>query len=245
METFKLSYSKLSDFLSCPKKFQLKHILGKDEEFKETIYTAFGSAIHSAIEETLNKNFDFDAAFCVFKRELEKHILGISIKERQLISTYVWHNKGEIILKYFFKKYFNKLNGNVIETEKYFSFPIKINEVEISFNGFIDLIYKVDEKIKIIDWKTGKKQLDSDDLQLRIYAFILNKLFGYDISEITYAFIKEETENTKIINEEILKETEQEINKIINEILTTRDFKRCFSNNCRYCNVKKYCMEEY
>lgn len=241
----KLSYSKIADFLSCPKKFQLKYLLGKDEEFKETIFTAFGSAIHSAIEETLKKDFDFDAAFCIFKRELDKHIMGISVKERQVISVHTWQNKGEEVLKYFFKKYFNKLNGNVVDTEKYFSYQIKINDTEISFNGFIDLIYKVEKKIKIIDWKTGKKQDKDDDLQLRIYALILNKLFGYEVSEITYAFIKDKSENTKEITEDILKQTEEEINKIITDILNTKDFGRCFHTNCKYCNVKKYCMEDY
>lgn len=244
MKTLKLSYSKLTDFLSCPKKFELKHLLGKEEEFKETIYTAFGSAIHSAIEDSLNKDYDLDAAFCIFKRELSKHIMGVEIKERQTIFLPTWENKGKIVLQYFFDEYFNELKDKVVETEHYFSYPIIINDVEISFNGFIDLIYKIDDKIKLIDWKTGKKQPKGDNLQLRIYALILNKLYNYNVSEIKYAFIKDETENVLEIDQNIINETEKELIKIIKDILETKEFKKCYSNNCRFCNMKKYCVEE-
>lgn len=244
MKTLKLSYSKLTDFLSCPKKFELKHLLGKEEEFKETIYTSFGSAIHSAIEDSLNKDYDFDAAFCIFKRELSKHIMGVEIKERQTIFLPTWENKGKIVLQYFFDEYFDELKDKVVETEHYFSYPIVIGDVEISFNGFVDLIYKIDDKIKLIDWKTGKKQSKKDNLQLRIYALILYKLYNYDISEIKYAFIKDETENVLEIDQKVIEETEKELLMIITNILETKEFKKCFSNNCRFCNMKKYCVEE-
>lgn len=238
---FKLSYSKITDFLSCPKKFQLKHILNLEEEFKETIYTALGSSIHSAIEESLKKDFDYDACLCIFKRELNKHIDNIETKEKQLLFLPTWYNKGEVILTYFYSHYYNKLKGKVLEAEKYFSYPITIKNINILFNGIIDLIYQDEGGIKIIDWKTGKKQTKKDDFQLRIYALVLNKLFNMDVKEFEYVFLKEKTKNKKDVNNKILEQTEKELYDIIEKILNTSDFERNYTSNCRYCSVRNQC----
>ena len=242
MSIDKLSYSKLVDFLSCPKKFELKHIL-KCDEFQQTIYTAFGNSIHSTIEEILKKDFDIDAGLCIYKREFAKNILNIPIKERQVIDSKQWYDKAVKILNYFYKKYFNKLRGNIVDVEKYFSYTINVEDKAIIFNGIADLLYKDGNNIKILDWKTGKKQSRDDTLQLRIYALILNKLFNYRFKEAAYIFIKEQSENKFDITPELLEQTEKELITLIKQIIDTKNFQRCFSNNCRFCSVKKFCLQ--
>jgi len=158
------SYSKLATFLDCPKKYELQYIKNL-VEFKENIYTAFGEAVHKAIEITINKKYDFDEALIIFEKTLKERTKLIDPREMQLIFLSEWYRKGEQLLKYFFDKFYNKIkNGDieVIATEKYFKYEIMPNT---NYNGIIDFLIKEYEDIEeIINFpevkilKNGKKK---------------------------------------------------------------------------------------
>lgn len=249
----KLSYSKLKDYHLCPRSFELKHIRNLEEK-TENIYSAFGSAIHFAIEEAINKkdpNINIADMIRIFRDDFSKRVEKIPLRERQFILLTEWHIKAEELLTYFYNQYFIFIrNGKIIpiETEKYFSIEVIPG---FFFNGFIDFVYKEDEKLKILDWKTGKVQPKNDHAQLDIYAAICTKIGLEDVLEAKYVFLKHKKENAFTLNLEeknnklkYLKETCLEIKQKLDENehpLNDECFLENYGNHCRYCKVSKIC----
>lgn len=237
MEKIKLSYSSLNDFKQCPKCYELKYILKLQPEFKDNIHTCFGSSIHSIIEQVLknDKILELDEILNMFSdlfiKNLEK------VENNHLIIIPQWLETGKNCLTYFYNNCYNSIKSNFIAAEQYFSYNIKDN---IYINGLIDVIVKDDKNIKIIDWKTGKYH--NDTLQLKLYALVMQKLYGVMTSEIEYIFIKVNKNNSLKLNQEILDETDFELNKLVNKITLTTKFEKNFSSQCKYCNMKQFCM---
>lgn len=172
-KTYNFSYSKIATYLQCPKMYELQFVKNV-VEFRESIYTAFGSAIHKAIEMSIKKKYDFDDALVVFESELKNKISQMDPRESQLIFINEWVKKGVEILKFYFEKYNEKIkNGEieVIDAEKYFSLELKPG---IFYNGIIDLLCKCNEEI------VEKKQLpiiktNSAGIQKKSLKTILEK----------------------------------------------------------------------
>lgn len=170
---FNFSYSKIATYLQCPKMYELQFIK-KVVEFKENIYTAFGSAIHKAIEMSIKKNLDFEESMVIFECELKNKINQMDPRESQLIFINEWVKKGKEILLFYFEKYYEKIKNKeieVIDAEKYFSFEIKPG---IFYNGIIDLLCKCNEEI------TEKKQIpiiktNNAGIQKKTFKTIIEK----------------------------------------------------------------------
>ena len=68
----------------------------------------------------------------------------------------------------------------------------------------VDFLFPVDDRLHIIDWKTGKEDYAKHSIQLRGYAGWANFQFGTDLSEIstTVAYLLPEyKETTVVLNE--------------------------------------------
>lgn len=241
----KLSYSKLNDFLTCQKRYELIHVLHLLPEENENIYSAFGSSIHYAIEQSINHNLDAIAAYAYFESKFNTLFNKIPLEKRQTIFKNEWVSKGHKMLDYFFRNLFQKALKGKVETEHYFSY--KINE-DITFNGLIDLIFLDEaEKVELWDWKTGKKLNKEDNLQLRLYALFFQKATDITPSKLNYIFLKAGGKNTTEVNLDTLKQTENELNNIIAKIkqsINNNCFERNPQHHCKFCPVSKFCNEQ-
>lgn len=172
-EIHNFSYSKLATYLECPKKYELQ-IIKNLSPYKDTIYTAFGSAVHKAIQMVIEKKYDFDECLIIFEKELKLHISQMDPRDAQLIFISEWRQKAKDILKYFFDEFYSKIKSGefeVLAVEKYFKYEIKPG---IFYNGIIDLLikhnYVMEEKVKIPYIKTYK-----NGNKRKMYQTIINK----------------------------------------------------------------------
>lgn len=72
---------------------------------------------------------------------------------------------------------------------------------DITVYSVIDLALKYGDKLRIIDWKTGKKT-NSNKIQLAIYALYANCVWNYEINDIKF-YLCYLGENTEIVEENI------------------------------------------
>ena len=241
----KLSYSKINDYLICPKRYELIHLLHLLPENNENIYSAFGSAIHYAIEQSINQQLDKIAAYAYFESKFNNLFNKIPLAQRQTIFKSEWISKGQEMLTYFFDKIFEKASKGKVETEYYFTYQIDKDTI---FNGLIDLIFLTpEEKVELWDWKTGKKMKKEDNLQLRLYALFFQKATNLMPFKLNYIFLKSGSKNSTEVNLDTLKQTEQELNELIARIkkdISLNIFERNPQNNCKYCPVSKFCNEQ-
>ena len=130
------SYSALNAYETCPKRYQLTRVTKQAHE-KQTEATIWGNRVHKALEE-----------FAKGKKALPEEL-----KQYQ---KYV-----EKILSYEGKKVIEEKMAinNSFKPTKWFA-------KDVWCRGIIDIGVVGSEKAYLLDWKTGKRRPDSDQLKL-------------------------------------------------------------------------------
>jgi len=173
-----ISFSELKIWNECPYKHKLVY-KDKIKEFLGNEYTAFGTAIHYVCENiALNKSKnmldEFNQKFLDELKILTEKKVDL---KRDLVQD--MRSQAENILKYILpelNKTFSNFEVVSVEEELY----IPIEDTDIMFKGFIDLVIKTpDGKYHVIDWKTCSWGWDSKKKADRItsYQITLYKKF--------------------------------------------------------------------
>ncbi len=172
---YKISYTQLNEFFSCPFKFYADRVLGIND-FEDTFYLKAGNFIHEIMEKVYDKNFDFDKAF-------ETLLMEQKDKFDKLELLYL--DKLKISAKIITDRLIaEKENSSIFKTYSEKEFNIPVNDKYI-LNGKVDsiLIAENNERktLQIIDYKTGETELNLSKniyglgLQLPIYSYLLEK----------------------------------------------------------------------
>ncbi|WP_432204867.1 ATP-dependent DNA helicase [Cetobacterium somerae] len=239
----KESYSFTGDLLKykeCPYRYRLNKIF--DFQRGKTMENFYGTLIHENLEN-INKNIlnkiDLDIEKVkddyFYSYEIMRKKDGISLKKEIL-------DYGlEQIIKYCNSDFIKK---DFISVEK----ELFVFRGKYTIEGKLDLIIEEDEKLKIIDFKTGTDSIDDEKLenyisQIKLYCYLLSlnsekKVIGGEIY-----FIK----NQKLI--QIPYENGDEENilldfDIITEKIEKGDFLEKSTNKekCLKCEFKKHCF---
>jgi hypothetical protein len=144
-------------------------------------------------------------------------------------------------------------HDDVLSIDRITPIPFSFNEEKIYVN--LDLAYKLDDEIEIVDWKTGAGE--SNRLQFIIYTIYANEILGAPadkISLIEYNLFGNEKTVHRFSYKE-LSEAKNYINSSIdsmkrylsdptgNEAIIT-DFPRTNDEwKCNSCNFKKICFD--
>jgi len=152
-----VSFSELKIWNECPYKHKLTYIDGL-RGFEGNLYTAFGTAIHSAAEqkvlnESVNEKEHFEKEFLEELKKLPENIKNNFNREE--INKF--RDKGKQLVSLVLpalKQYFDDFE--IVSAEEKLFEPIKdFIENKYNFKGYIDLVVKTkDGKYHIIDWKT-------------------------------------------------------------------------------------------
>lgn len=252
------SYSALSTFKQCPKRYQFK-VLDKVKEPK-TKEQAFGTLIH----DCLHFMFQHDPLFPTLDQVLEHYYenfpsdgpqeRGSPASGWQESEAEIYKKQGETMLRKFYAKN-QPWNFVVLDLESRFEVTLedaKNGAVHI-LAGIMDRIDKLpDGQIEIIDYKTQKRippQASIDkDLQLSIYAMGLKKRWPHVEAgkiKLSLQFLKHDEKLTTTRSEDDLKKTETEVLEMIQEIESRaaagHDFEPKVSPLCDFCGYKPLC----
>lgn len=168
------SYSRLSEFINCPKAFYLNYIQKK--EGIDNAFGQYGSFIHKLHEDYLNGDLFLFELSDHYKDNFTSKVTAYfpPMKNRQSMAE-IYYNKG--------LEYFDTFQGfnhrEILDIEQKFNF--KINKY--NFVGIIDLITKnKNNEYEIIDHKTtGKKHTTrlSNKLKQNGYISLINETKKY------------------------------------------------------------------
>ena len=182
-----ISYSQINMYKNCPLQWKLTYIDGI-KDFKPSMFLVFGTAMHEVLQTYLDKMYKESI---VKANELDLHkLLSDTINQEYkktvdeqggkhfsfLKEINYFYNDGVEIIDEFKKRrsiYFSKKNTELLGIEIPILCPVETSD-KIMVMGFVDLVIKEDDRIKIIDiktsmfgWKDEKKKNEGD--QLRIY----------------------------------------------------------------------------
>lgn len=274
-----ISPSAINAFLTCPLDYYYRYVIGikEPEEIEESIAAnSFGSIIHEALEEA----YKAQIGKTVVKeqlQELEKLAKEkcIELFTEKYGSTTLKVGKNHLIytvaqsyIHEFFKQekvLIAKKSLRIISLEEKlnqpFEFEFNGEKITATLKGTADRIDEVDEKLRVIDYKTGivdnaklklSKGFDEVDLskfgqaiQLMIYGYMYTK--QHHLTELPESGILSLRKirdglsalnfDAKFPNSNHLEAVEELLNRIFTEMLE----KDCFEHNsaakyCKFCN---------
>ncbi len=207
-----ISYSQLSNYMTCPHSWYLSYVK-KLAPYQPSIYTVFGKAIHSTIQEWLSILYSstIKEANEVNLGELLITNLKKAYKSEKFQNAHKhfsslkelseFYEDGLKILEFIKKhrgKYFSSKNNYLAGIEVLLYQEIRPG---VFFKGYIDLVFydKDLDKWKLVDIKTSvrgwdkKKKTDERTVaQLILYKEFFSKQFGIDIDkiEVEYFIVK-------------------------------------------------------
>lgn len=167
-----LSYTKLNSFYECPFKYYCSYIL-KLDDYQQTFDAYAGSLCHFILQNMFNNNFNFEQTRDKYFKENPYNFTEENKVFLDKILLELKHVINHI------NTHLNLTNYKDIECEK----NIEIQNNKIKFTGIIDKIMKYEDKIVIIDYKTGETDIDLRlapyglKLQLPIYIYLIKYLY--------------------------------------------------------------------
>lgn len=182
-----LSYTKLNSYYECGFKYYLEYIL-KLGTFKNKFEAYLGSLIHFILSKIYDEDFDFEKNKKIF---IENNYFDFSNSNKLFLNKTCEDLKDSI--KYILSFHKNSLYNNV-ECEKMFNIIKEHKDFTINFTGIVDKILKYNDNIAIIDYKTGKTDIDLSlvnlglKMQLSVYIYLVKN--AYPESNITGIYLQ-------------------------------------------------------
>lgn len=217
MELKPYSFSRLSEFERCPKRFEFKYIQKLPEILEDAGH--FGKIVHEAIARLIkNQNF-------------EEILKELEFEEYERAKNMI-------------EKVKNMINGlKIIGVEVKFSFnedfiPVPFDSDDVYIRGIIDMIVKGEHGYIIYDWKTGYSKPNM--FQLLFYAWAASKL-NLPVEAVGFVLLNSGEIETIEVNDELLDRTEKRIKSLVWQIENTKTFEPKPGLHCAYCSYIGIC----
>lgn len=178
------SFSRLNLYATCPYRFRLKYIEGRDEPVTKPL--ALGKAVHKAIETVIDGDSLSEAvlkgwADADFHPEVSYDEILELVKKAP-----VQHNVGE--------------------TEMYFRLPLSNSSSAPEIQGYIDLVVGN----TLMDWKTNWQTYDVlDNHQVGVYAWAVSQLNGFETVEGHLYFLRFRKVSTHTFDRDAMERSRQ------------------------------------
>nr|WP_237416314.1 PD-(D/E)XK nuclease family protein [Helicobacter saguini] len=268
IDGFIFSATKLNDYKDCTRRFFFKYIEHLQME-SDNVNTSVGNIIHLFLKQSyepfINKDLNEDSmrkireSFFNFYDEFSKNFLK-NIESKQdsknnmEIENFIKLDNFCLKINTFFDNEIKRVNTDKISLLA-LEYPFTIIKNDEICSGKIDRIEKINDKIAIIDYKTGSIPLTKSDnldekskakidLQMPFYAMcadfidVLSEFKDLD-KTFYYADLKEK-QNLVIMQENLLDEGTKEINDIFKNFGNKNQMCEDI-NKCKYCDYKIIC----
>ena len=234
-----LNYSKYTQYLSCPFKFDLSFNLG----FRRTGSAKaanMGTVFHEVMEDL---NLKLLKGKVVEKNELEEIVIDyykpmFDIKEDDEAFEEFKNNVEDYYYKY-------SINREVLESE----FNFELFRDNYLLNGAIDLVYKdSNDEVVILDYKYA--EYDEDHIggyekQSYIYTSALREIpeyKKYDIKKAIIHFVKSDYQHVVDIDENLMEKEKENLSLVADKIKDEEFNKEPEKiKNCEKCAYRTFC----
>lgn len=216
------SYSRMSTYLQCPRRFKLHYIDNVPEQYDQYILMALskGSKVHSLLEkypkiETESKSYDIVEKF--IRSPVAEPYLDAILNEKP--------NKREF--PFGLTKDF--------ECTEY-------DSPDALYHGKIDMITTINNRLTLVDYKTGKAKEQSyqNYAQLILYGIYFFQKTNVQEIDIAFVYVEHDHENTLTLKREYLEHYKDMFRKIVVDIEGDTEFQKN-TKNCKFCPYAKHC----
>lgn len=206
-----ISYSQLSMFTQCPKKWSLQYRDGHKAS-EQSIHMTFGTALHEVLQHYLDIMYETSGAAAdridineLFEETLRKcYAADYKRNKNEHFSSpeelREFFEDGKAILDYFKKKkggYFSKKGWWLVGCEIPIVIAPNIRYNNVKYMGYLDVVlyHEPSNTFKIIDiktstkgWNKWAKKDESKQFQLVLYKYFFSKQYNIPIENIDVEF---------------------------------------------------------
>jgi DNA helicase-2/ATP-dependent DNA helicase PcrA len=244
-----ISYSQVRLYQTCPRKYYYTYIKEIKTPINDKIF--LGILFHSTVEYYLKEK--------IKSREPEKEILLNRFKEQfqenQKEQEINWtaptgetRRRGLAFVRHFLKEIAPDINPMMVEKELIIDLP----ELDVKLKGIIDL---VETDFSITDFKTttakwSKNRVKESYLQMQIYRYLFEQVFGEVVSHLNFRIIYSKNA-VNIKSQKIsVKAPDLDCGKMFDiikyavENIKNGVFYKNESYACGYCEFKEICRKD-
>jgi len=241
---FHLSASTINAFSTCPWSFKQDKILKRRPLIElSSVPLVKGQAFHKLVEnfykhkswntydlfQNWGRFFDIEVKLQKMKNDpglkfaknsgftMIKNWVAMAKKYHWLHEAYIFDDKKEGV-------------------ELEFLLPYENDRFAIDVHGYIDLVIEINDKIYILDWKTGKHDDEKYKLQALIYSWAMYKKYG--IVEECVRFVHPAKKHNTIIDVKVKDEDYTLVSDKVEQIfdaIENDSFKKHVCDNCKWC----------
>ena len=209
-----ISYSQLSMFHQCPRKWSLMYKDGH-KKYEPSIHFVFGTAMHEVIQEWLDQMYSVSIKSAnelpledMLKEKMKtEYMTALKKNSNKHFSSpgdlTEFYNDGVKILNFLVKKrkdYFGKKGVHLVGCEVPINVSMRkyINNPNLIFKGYIDVLIfdEWDDTFKIIDlktstrgWNKDKKKDNVAKSQLLLYKQFLSTTYDIPLESIKVEYL--------------------------------------------------------
>jgi len=219
-------------YQKCPHYYRLREVWNYNTGLR--VMYGYGNALHDCLRHAAlmikNENYDVLSAMVTSVR---RNFFMPYVSESIMESI----KKGaEKTLLGFVKKHEEDMK-RIHEVEARLEFPLQ----RATVTGKIDVILHDDELYEIRDYKTSDTVTTFEESALQINTYALGlKIIGMPISKGSLSYLEDNTTNNIEINQEILNNTQEKIEKHI-ECILNKKFSATPGEFCSKCDYKRVC----
>ncbi len=244
IKTLKLSNYQIDDYLTCPYKYKLIHILRIP--IKEEPAVVYGQAMHKVASEFFKARQEgavvtLESLIDIFK-SMWKPTGFISAQHEQRR-----YEQGLRTIEAFYKE---EMKNNIIPKYIEKDFEFKLSN-DITVRGRWDRVDEMDGKWRIIDYKTSdvkdiekaEEKLDSANIsrQLKLYSISFEKVFGKPLDEVGIYFFESRITVFKKMRKDTLEKYEKQIHETAADIREGRFEATPSAFVCKFCAFFNIC----
>lgn len=231
-----LTASKLTDYHTCPKKFEFRHVLRVPTPPHAAL--SFGTTIHEVLRDlgvkaSVGERPTLAEALTLYDRYWISE--GYESAEHEAARK----TAGRDLLRAYLAQHPELLTQSPVAVEARFSLPLSSTRL----TGRIDRIDRLDNgSIVVTDFKTGSaKAKDADaDLQLSIYALAARRALHLQPDRLRLSFVEENTDAETTRSEDADQQTVAKIEGTA-ERIGQGDFRATPGVHCRICDFRAIC----
>tara|TARA_B100000959_G_scaffold284431_1_gene356054 strand:- start:898 stop:3660 length:2763 start_codon:yes stop_codon:yes gene_type:complete len=232
----RMSYSRLSVYITCPRKYNFQYNLGFATVRSE--FLNIGTSSHLCLNH-IHKNYLNKKKIKYNKEELEQIVEDnwVELPARRAESRRLKKNLL-INLKNYLKKYID-IFPNIYKSEHKFAFHKKDKNYELT--GAVDLILKDNKNMTIIDFK--QKDIDNIEYknQMALYYYVADKAFNQIQKFKLWLISVAECKHKEImITKNDLEKFEKKVDGSVKNIID-KEFSPNKGVHCKKCPYYEFC----
>ena len=222
------SYSKIDLWRHCPYKFKLQYVNNIRLSYSTNLAIIRGNYLHYCLE---NKNDGNSFTITeIFTKDEKQNALEVLNKFRNSkIGVYYLSQDGKHEVEFGIKK----SKTNIYEV-------CSFNHNNTLFKGKIDFLFKKENTLYMIDWKSGKYKEEQNYNQLQLYS-IWGFLQDKSIQTIlcSYVYLEHNVENLIEFKRDELQKNIEMLESMIQNIEHDIKFIKNETMQCEYCDFRK------